>query len=247
MAAKKSKAKSASKPSKAPEGVTQEIAAALGDNAPDAKKHKGNAYLKELVFAVADEDKFTDKQFEALSKKAKAWLQEAEAVLQKDDAELPDPDKKPVAAAEEDDAGDDDDDSEDGEDSDDDGEDSEDDSDDGEEEEEAKPKKAKGKAKPAAKKKKEKAEPKAAKKKPTKEAKAAKPSAAKPSKSAAEIKTAVEFAKKLSEEGPCAQIRKVTEKYKAFERADVLAVADALKINRYTASRQFQVARAGGK
>lgn len=238
--AKKAK-KSAAKAESKPVDVIEEIVTALGKNAP--KKEKGNAYLRAIIYAVADENKFSDAQYDGLSKASQEWLQQAETVLQKDDkADVP----APGAAAEPDDgeAAEDGDEGDEGEDGD--GED-----------EPAPAKKSKDKSKSKAKKveKKVEAEPeppkakaKKGKKVPINIAKSVKKkSEPKATKSDAEIAAAVAFAKKMEDKGPCSVVRAVADKYKTFERADVLAVADALKINKYTASRQFQVARSGGK
>lgn len=57
---------------------------------------------------------------------------------------------------------------------------------------------------------------------------------------------ALAHARKLSKEyGPCTVVREVAQKYKSLSRGEVLEIAAALKINKGTASRQFQEIRSG--
>lgn len=74
--------------------------------------------------------------------------------------------------------------------------------------------------------------------------------AAKPAKAAkkstVDLAPAIAFAKTVSKEyGPVEVVRAVAAKFKSFKRGDVLSVAEALKINKYTASRQFHLLRSG--
>jgi hypothetical protein len=237
--AKKSKAK-------VDVGVVAEIAAALGEHAPDAKTEKGKAYLKALVYAVADEEKFSDKQYDALSDAAKKWLNQAEAVLKKnEDADVP----EPTAEEEPEDDADSEDDGGDDADSEDDGGD-----DAPEEDEPADKKKSKKKvepaddddAEPAAPKKKAKGKGSKAEEEPATKKGEGK-AKGKKAESDKDLTAALEYGKKqLKEGGPVQAIRAITNKFKTFERRDVMAVAEKLDINKFTASRQFHVARAGG-
>lgn len=112
---------------------------------------------------------------------------------------------------------------------------------------------AKGKARSKAKKAKAKSAAKPAAKPAAKKGKKAASKkgngAAKPKKTAersADYGKAEDYARKIAKDyGSVTVIRAVSQKYGKIPRADVLAIADKLGINKFTASRQFHVARSG--
>lgn len=60
------------------------------------------------------------------------------------------------------------------------------------------------------------------------------------------VKAAKTYATKINAEyGACTVVRAVTQRYASLRRCDVLAIADALKINKGTAARQFFLTRSG--
>jgi hypothetical protein len=62
----------------------------------------------------------------------------------------------------------------------------------------------------------------------------------------ADFGRAEDYARKISKEyGSVTVIRAVAQKYPSLERRDVMEIADKLGINKFTASRQFHVARSG--
>lgn len=65
-------------------------------------------------------------------------------------------------------------------------------------------------------------------------------------KSSAQLTAQVEFAKEIKKsDGPCEAIRATARKFKSLKRADMLEVAKAARINKFTASRQFHLLRSG--
>lgn len=76
-------------------------------------------------------------------------------------------------------------------------------------------------------------------------AKSSKKEAAK-SKSSAELTAQVEFAKEVKKaDGPCEAVRATARKFKSLSRGEMLEVAKAARINKFTASRQFHLLRSG--
>lgn len=61
------------------------------------------------------------------------------------------------------------------------------------------------------------------------------------------IKRAKSYAGKVARKdfGPCTVVRAVTQKYPSLRRRDVLAIAEALKIDQGTARQQFFLTRSG--
>ena len=56
----------------------------------------------------------------------------------------------------------------------------------------------------------------------------------------------IKFAKEVKKtDGPCEAIRSVAKRFKSLKRGDVLLVAKAARINKFTASRQFHLERSG--
>lgn len=65
-------------------------------------------------------------------------------------------------------------------------------------------------------------------------------------KSSADLTRPIELAKEVKKsDGPCEAIRSVSAKFRSLKRGDVLEVAKAARINKFTASRQFHLQRSG--
>lgn len=65
-------------------------------------------------------------------------------------------------------------------------------------------------------------------------------------KASADLTRPIELAKEVKKsDGPCEAIRSVAAKFRSLKRGDVLEVAKAARINKFTASRQFHLQRSG--